>query len=942
MAGWSKLCGMGSRFCLACVGRLLLWTLWLALCLLLGLGAWIAFSPSIDLPAPLLRRIEARLSQDTVAVSIGKITLTTSGELVARDISTRVAGFDDPVARVESLSTRVDLWALLSGRQGAHRISLSGGELIIPAQLSPNGAPLALLRDVDADLDYGNHLLRISRLGGRCAGVSLRITGALDDTALRRRKGKPVQPGPALIAFFRSASIAYPRIQALGKGWIDADLLPSSDQAASVRIAAGLDAWLSERPHSVELRDITLALSPFDLVSASPWEATADLSVARITSPLGSIEHLDARLSALINPRASSALLAFTPHTLDLCAGRVSTKWIPAEGISARITPSGGGNLDLGALLRRRPAPEADSQAGPAPDVALDADLAASVCGNDIGATATGHFPELSATVKTRAEIDSRLIAAISAIIGRDLLKFCSVRRKGFFQGSATLRPGGKLALAEGWVSAEALDLYTVPVEAISGRITFDGTEFLGSHALLRVGDNLARGSYWMNARTKQFRFLLDGRLRPTHLNPWFSGWWPQFWSDFNFPEAPPNASIDIAGRWGSVNQTRVFVAANARNSAWRGVSVEQASTRLFIRPNFTHAIDISVRRPEGLARGSFTRSYDYNRGLWTRLDFEGEGVSDPQQTARLISPAAATLASNFIWQNAPSGKVRGWFNGPGAPGGPAHHIDFDVASVGDFTLFRFPLKDVSFSGTWEGPHLELPVLHATAAGGRVSGKARVETEGENRGLIFKGSVESARMGEGLNQLEAHIAELQGTRFIADPTRLPDTWITLNMEATGRYDDVYSFKGKGDAHIWGGELANIRLMGGLSKLLSFTSLRFTHAKSRFEIDHTKVTFPSFRLAGANSAIDAFGTYQLDSHSLDFRAKVWPFDQKNSLIQSALGLMLAPLSHAFEVKLTGKPSEPNWVFINNPFRSLAQPQETDTPVLQATETDETGK
>lgn len=94
-----------------------------------------------------------------------------------------------------------------------------------------------------------------------------------------------------------------------------------------------------------------------------------------------------------------------------------------------------------------------------------------------------------------------------------------------------------------------------------------------------------------------------------------------------------------------------------------------------------------------------------------------------------------------------------------------------------------------------------------------------------------------------------------------------------------------------------------------------------------------MTFPDVNIAGANSAIDAEGNYGLENHQLDFKARVFPFRESKSFLQSVVGTVLTPLSHALEVKLTGPLDDPAWAFVIGPtnlLRSLTEPDKSQPP------------
>jgi hypothetical protein len=50
---------------------------------------------------------------------------------------------------------------------------------------------------------------------------------------------------------------------------------------------------------------------------------------------------------------------------------------------------------------------------------------------------------------------------------------------------------------------------------------------------------------------------------------------------------------------------------------------------------------------------------------------------------------------------------------------------------------------------------------------------------------------------------------------------------------------------------------------------------------------------------------------MDRNELDFTAKIFPFQESDSLLKSVVGAVLTPLSNVFEVKLGGTLDKPAW-------------------------------
>ena len=156
----------------------------------------------------------------------------------------------------------------------------------------------------------------------------------------------------------------------------------------------------------------------------------------------------------------------------------------------------------------------------------------------------------------------------------------------------------------------------------------------------------------------------------------------------------------------------------------------------------------------------------------------------------------------------------------------------------------------------------------------------------------------------------------------------------LALAAAGDFDDLLSYQGKGNAQLSGAELGQVKLLGLLSDLLDFTALRFTTAQLDFQLLGRDLVFPAVSVTGENSAIEGHGDYSLETEQMDFNARVYPFQESKSIIQTMVGAMLTPLSTVLEVKLTGPLKQPRWAFVIGPtnfFRSLSQSGKAATPI-----------
>lgn len=144
-----------------------------------------------------------------------------------------------------------------------------------------------------------------------------------------------------------------------------------------------------------------------------------------------------------------------------------------------------------------------------------------------------------------------------------------------------------------------------------------------------------------------------------------------------------------------------------------------------------------------------------------------------------------------------------------------------------------------------------------------------------------------------------------------------DVRLDLSVAAAGAFADPYSYQGTGAAQLRGSGLYDVPLLGGLSRLLVFTVLRFNTAQASFKIDGATLDFPEIRMTGANSEIKAHGQYALDRHALNFNARIYPLGESKGFVQHFIDVPLSFVSDVFEVNLHGSLDKPSWSLLPGP-------------------------
>ncbi len=894
------------------LGSFLLWTVWLFLLLALALQIFIITRNELTVPDFAWRRVEAHLAAAGLRASIEGSSVDPAGRILLRQARVSVAGFSDPVLTARAVYVDLNPWMLAVGRFEPREIRISGATFLAPGRLSPSGTPEPLVQDLEAVLHPGDRLVEVAELNARVAGVIVTAHGSVP----LRRTQAPLSPQD-IARFFelrfaelcRQASGWAQRLQVLQQPSLHLEFDPSASGAPMADVtlqARGLE-WPSPAIQAAGLRGSTRVLL-LDQLTISRLEFAAD-SIA--TGWQGGWHAR--QLRGVLYGRIQGAPLRFEPRQLEFTADTLVGPDGTAAALAAEVWP--------------RPWPRVDARiagllAGEPLALQADADLAA---GRALLRAQGRLAPALLEVVGSRLKIDVRRYFDFAAL---DLVE-------------AEARFGDDWSFREftARVALEGIKAYGVTMDRGRAAVSFDGRRFHAPEAFATIGENFARGSFEQDLATREFRFLLAGQLRPMDIRRWFRPWWRNFFRQFEFSAAPPVASVDVGGFWREGWRTRVFVEAEARQPVIRGGAFDRVRTRLFIRPGFFDGLEVDGTLGPGEARGTFTFSTDLASRQWRSLELSVDSTLPLGLAQQVIGPFAERLLAPFALENPPELRMNATFAGPASAGGQHHRVNLQAQTAGEFRFHHFPLRDVSFTARIDDREITIDNFAAHFASGTATGHARVWGAADEQRLGFDLNLKDASLGPFAGALEEFFASRQG-RPPAPPGKYVQAKANLQLDidasAEGSYRNPLSFEGSGNAVLQGDDIGEVPLLGTLSELLSFTSLRLTSARANFRVDRTKLVFSEVALRGPSAAIDARGDYHLDRRQLDFTAKVFPFQESGNLIKSVVGAVLTPLSNALEVNLTGTLQKPEWAFVIGPtsFLRALNPEEAAAPALPA--------
>lgn len=902
------------HFCGSCAAWVACWAVWLVLGALLAVLFYIAVAKELPVPGFVLRRIEGEMARSGLSLTFGRARFDPTGKVLLQDVRLRAAQFEDPLLTCRLLYVRHDFWSLLSGWTFPDEIQVEGAALQLPAMLAPGGTTEPVVRDLAVTLRHRDHLWRIEQFAGRLGPLTLSLQGEFTPP-----RGGTAEPDlQALTArylqFARRLAPVIDRLEAF------------DEPALALRIAT--DA------NGVNRASLLLtaagARQPWGQpVTLGPFAASASLNVGRAgaqTVPVHvAVRHLDGPAGVSLDALRAVLTAELDPVALTARAGELRL----AAGAVA--TPEGG---LLGPVLRT------DLASWPA----LRLEAAVQLDGEALAAAVEAELTGQSARIHLAGRANAGLLNRVLAKHTPRAAPYFVFGDRVAFDAEAVLAPGWKFDRLASWVDAGRMDSRGVKIGSARGRIDIAGLSFLAHDARIAIGDSTARGSYWMDFGTSDYRMLLAGQLHPLDINGWFRGdWWAAFWNRwFAFPAGPPAAEVDIQGRWRDPSLSNNFVRAHARHASVWGGDFEEVDATVFVRPAFTHGLALAGTRAGGSQKltGNFKRFGVPGGRDTARFEFDFTTNADPAVLGRMLEGRADSVLATLRLTTPPAIHAWGALAGEGGVLRPDYRFTAQVAAP--LHYYGFPLESARVQGGVTGGDVVLDGIEFAAAGGTGAGKAALSGPVDHRLLSFDIFLNKARLGDTVHAVQEYQAARTGTTVPAGPDskfvrKAAGSLLDVSLSAQGDPADITSFKGKGQAGLTGGSLGEVHLFGLLSQVLSafslsFSSLKLDSVHTSFEMERGELLFSDLKVTGPSAVIDARGKYSFTTNALDFTAKFKPYDQLNSPLAAVVSLVINPLTSILELKLNGPLGDPRWSFTVSPGSKPAAP--TPAPATPA--------
>lgn len=916
MKTWVKACWLGTRFCGDCLLWLVCWSLWLALGALMAVQIYIATSHELAVPGFVLRAMESRFAASHFQTTFGRVVFDPSGRILVEDTYFYLPLSPEPVFHARTITTQLNLWSMVAGKFEPKKVQIEGLTMFVPAALSASGRHEPLINDLQAIFRENKNRIELESLSAHVGSLAIHVSGAISlESSVGPREDRLPVADYLAVAFpdlCKQLTQLVTHMAAFNEPSVDIHLTPSATQAAIAEVEFGARTLQLAHPIPIESEELNARFS-VPITGNIAREISVTVTAAHVKyAELATAGIFSAEARGLYTPSKP----AFQPVSLDLSAASVQTADTRLDHVTTRITP------------------------GPLP--ALTFDLTTLLEGEPVAISGALDTREKSGTVRVDADISPGLLDVAGRRLKQDLHEFIDFNDPPRVLVSAAFKPGWKFDHGSMHLWTGGMDIKGSAVDYVRGEIEFDGNHLVAHDVVMKKGTNRATGIYEMRMDDRYFRFLLRGNLRPLEISDWFQEWWPEFFSRFDFSAALPEASVDVLGWWGRPRETTVFVYMDALSPIIEGVQFDHARTILFIRPFFYEGLEVLLTQGAGRAQGTFTRLIHLDRGL-RYMDFDFDSTLDLEQAAQIFGTGGLEMVAPFHFEKPPAATLKGRIYGPASAQGESYSAHITAESTGGFSLYDFPLSNLSVVADVDDGNVSVQTMRAGFAGGFVVGNGRLWREDdEKQHLGYDLTIKGASLAQAVTTFERYMA--QRKKLPATPPgkfvgRSPNVRFDLAASAEGLVDDPLSFQGSGNTEFSGPELGEVKLLGVLSNLLSFTSLRFTSARASFKIDRSNLVFPEVNVTGSNSAIIARGNYSIATKQLDFNARVYPFRESKTIVQNLFNTVLTPLSAVLEVKLSNTLEDPEWVFAMGPsnfLRNLRSEKPSEVPQPAAPE------
>jgi hypothetical protein len=478
----------------------------------------------------------------------------------------------------------------------------------------------------------------------------------------------------------------------------------------------------------------------------------------------------------------------------------------------------------------------------------------------------------------------------------------------GPLQGAIRLEPAPldqALEHVQGWLSLAQLDVKGLWIEQGIAGFALGSNSINLDPLFIVLGRGAELGSVQGQLNyawdTGDYEGQLETGFVPRALAPLLGSNLTEYADAFVFQAGPPACSADFSGRADRPDSFWIAGGIQASNFIYNAVPLTSLGARFDYAAGVLAFDQVRVARPEGAVTGRIA----------TRLDepvlaLDLVSMANPQAVAGLIGPSAAGYLDGFYFAGPMRLAARG-------------KIDYDTGALTDLQAefdgrnwgYRhFHVARGSLKTTVKQLRFDLDDIRGEALEGAFTGQASFYPTEAGSNFAYNLSVKVADIN--LNTL-LQVLGYEGREEYEGI--ISSEWVLAGALGAGRGK---SASGGGWIRIQDGQLYRLRLLGGLSRLVSVIApglgvINLTDFSANCAVSNGQINTRDALLSGPTLAIHAEGYYAFDQH-LDFI--VWAQAAERKQLLAPLFPTTRPiLPRLLAMRLTGTLNDPKWWPLN---------------------------
>lgn len=846
--------------------------------------AYVATQKIVPVPDFILRQLEDQFESKGIAIKMESVRYYFDGTILLESPKVFSTTLNSQVASAELIKINLNIPLLLFGKVKIGGVAMSNGTFELPPVISPSGVSVKLIENLDFEVYQSPHGFDIKYAKLRYANASLYASGELSPAFITPKGEKePINITATILKIGPQLWNQRKIVEDLNKPSINLKFHVSDSDKPS------LDAQISIGKS--KYKDFEIQSLLLNTHAEYGDNVATQLEVTSLTGPQ----------EVSIGRIGLAAQWDQFPNKND---------WHP-DRIAARLThiEKGNGSLPSTFAIARKTGQ----------DTAL-IEAAIDIANRTWTFDTAINTKTLSGTTELTALIDPETASLASKLSGKNLRPFAQLGTPADLVATINFPSFKKYDSVRARFSTGQLASLGAKFDRTTGSVRIDGPQIYVDDIHVQTGPQDATIDIAFNQKTLKRRFLIEGSMDPNAINRWFKPWWAGIWANFQFPETGVYTLLDSRSTFLQPDSVRVTGFAAAKDIGIREQTMESIWLKYFIRFYYLDFYDADLQRSEGYARGetqiAIARDPRDEKEKMTALWVDAESTMDIKIGDRLIyevGPGIRNILSPYTYITPP--KLTAQATSIQTHGHFDYNIDLKIDTQEAITLFDFPFESLQADVFIDNAIIDIKDAQGGLAGGILDTTAQIvdgeiDIEAKLIDASFAGTLKST-----VTYFEA-TADPEDETSDEDPVNIEELTeyggkLDANFKGQGKVGDSFSYTGNGRFDISEANLANIQLLGGLSKALQsaqlgFSSLKFTKASGDFKVNKKFLQLPSPVISGPTAVINTSGRYNMEKDKLDFQAKLFPF--KKTLLSKAL-FPIDLISHIFEIHISGNLRKP---------------------------------